>query len=129
MRRSFLIAAVLCTVVGNAVAAEQSIPPQVQSPPDMPTELLERPRRSPADSPDAPHALLTQAEIVRLAKTAAKKENGQTFDNYDLKSVTFDPTNREWTVSFNPRPPRRASENCFLVIVKDNTSETKVLRC
>jgi hypothetical protein len=129
MRTSFVILAVLCTVVGNAVAAEKGISSQVQRPPDMTTERLERPQRSPTDSPDTLHAILTQAEVVRLAKTTAKKEKGKTFDGYDLKSVTFDPTNREWTVSFDPKPPRRASEECLLVVVKDDTRETKVLRC
>jgi hypothetical protein len=129
MQTSFVIPAILCTMVGNAVAAEKDISPQVLRPPDMATERLERPQRSPTDSPDALHAKLTQAEVVRLAKAAAKKEKGKTFDDYDLKSVTFDPTNQEWTVSFDPKPPRRASEECLLVIVKDDTRETKLLRC
>jgi hypothetical protein len=129
MRTTLVIPAILCTMVGNAVAAEQGIPPQVQRPPDMTTERVERPQRSPTDSPDALHAILTQAEVIRLAKAAAKKEKGKTFDDYDLKSVTSDPTTREWTVSFDPKPPRRASEECLLVIVKDDTRETKVLRC
>jgi hypothetical protein len=116
-------------VVGNAAAAETGIPPQVQRPPDMTTERLERPQRAPADSPDALRAILTQTEVVKLAKTVAKKEKSKTFDDYDLKSVTFHPTNREWTVTFDPKPPSRALEECLLVIVKDDTKETKVLRC
>jgi hypothetical protein len=130
MRTSFVIPAVLCTVVANAVAAEKGIPPQVQRPPDIATERLDRPQRRPAQSPDVvTQATLTQAEVVRLAKIAAKNEKGKTFDDYDLKSVSFDPTNREWTVSFDPKPPRRPSEECLLVIVKDDTKGTKVLRC
>lgn len=86
--------------------------------------------RPPARSPDALNqAKLTQPEVVKLAKTAAKKEKDKKFDAYDLKSVTFDPTNRAWTVSFDPKPPHRASEECFLVIVQDDTRETNALRC
>jgi hypothetical protein len=130
MLTNFVIPAVLCTVVGNAVAAERGIPAQVQRPPDMAIERLERPERPPARSPDAlNHAILAQAEVIKLAKTAAKKEKDKKFDDYDLKSVTFDPTNREWTLSFDPKPPHRAAEECFLVIVDDDTRETKVLRC
>ena len=70
-----------------------------------------------------------QTEVVRLAKSAANKEKGRTLDDYDLKSVIFDPNNREWTVSFDSKPPRRASAECLLVIVKDDTRETNVLRC
>jgi hypothetical protein len=74
-------------------------------------------------------ATLLQAEVVRLAKNAAKKEKGKTVDEYDLNSVIFDPQSREWTVSFNSRSSSRSSEKCLLVIVRDDTRETKVLRC
>jgi hypothetical protein len=70
-----------------------------------------------------------QTEVVRLAKSAAKKEKGRTFDDYHLRSVIFDPNNREWTVSFDPKPPCHASAECLLVIVKDDTRESNVLRC
>src|SRR5215469_6549599 len=74
-------------------------------------------------------ATLKQAEVVRLAKTAAKKEKDKTLDDYDLKSVTFDRTNREWNVSFDPKRARRVPGECFIVIVKDDTKETNVRRC
>ena len=64
---------------------------------------------------------LKQAEVVGLAKTAAKKEKDKALDDYDLKSVTFDRTNREWSLSCDPKRRRRASGECFLVIVKDDT--------
>jgi hypothetical protein len=70
-----------------------------------------------------------QSEVVRLAKSSAKKEKGRTFDDYHLRSVIFDPNNREWTVSFDPKPPRLASAEYLLVIVKDDTRESNVLRC
>ena len=127
---SLVIRVVLCTVVGTAIAEERGLPPQLQRPPDMAIERLERPERPPVRSPEGSNqAVLTQAEVVKLSKSAARKEKDQKLDDYDLKSVTFDPTNREWTVSFDPKPPRRASEECFLVTVKDETKETKVLRC
>jgi hypothetical protein len=72
---------------------------------------------------------LTQAEVVRLAKSVAKKEMGKKFDDYEVNSVIFDPQNREWTVSFHPKPPRRASEGCVTVFVKDDTNETSVHQC
>jgi len=121
---SLVIRVVLCTVVGTAIAEERGLPPQLQRPPDM---AIERP---PVRSPEGSNqAVLTQAEVVKLSKSAARKAKDKKLDDYDLKSVTFDPTNREWTVSFDPKPPRRASEECFLVTVKDETKETKVLRC
>lgn len=130
MQTSFVIPVVLCTVVGTAVAEERGLPPQLQRPPDMAIERLERPERPPVRSPDGSNqAVLTQGEVVKLSKSAARKEKDKKLDDYDLKSVTFDPANREWTASFDPKPPRRASEECFLVIVKDETRETKLLRC
>jgi hypothetical protein len=130
MQTRTILTVILCLLVGNSVAAERGIPPQLQRPPDMAIERLDRPERPPARSPDGRNqTALTQAEAVKLAKTAAKQEKDKKVDEYDLKSVTFDPTNREWTVSFDPKPPRRASEECFLVTVKDETKETNVLRC
>jgi hypothetical protein len=52
-------------------------------------------------------ATLKQAEAVRLAKTAAKKENDKAVDDFDVKKVTFDRTNGEWSVSFDPKRTRR----------------------
>jgi hypothetical protein len=130
MHKSLVIPAVLCTVLGNVVAAEKGIPPQLQRPADIATERIDRPQRPAAHSSNAvPQATLTQAEVVRLAKTVAKKETGKKFDDYELKSVIFDPQNREWTVSFDPKPPRRASKECLTVFVKDDTKETRVHQC
>src|SRR5262249_46659191 len=99
-------------------------------PSDMAVERLDRPEHPPIPSSEASNqARLKQAEVVKLAKTAAKTEKAKLVDNYELKSVTFDPTNREWSVSFDPKPPRLPSEECFLVIVKDETRQTKLLRC
>ena len=118
MQKSFIITAVLYAVVGSAVAEEKGISPQLQRPPDIATERLDRPQLPQAQSPGAvTHTTLTQAEVVRLAKSAAKKEKGRKLDDYDLRSVIFDTENREWTVSFDPKPPRRASAECLLISV------------
>jgi hypothetical protein len=96
----------------------------------MATERVDRPQRPVGHSFGAvTQSALTQAEVVRLAKTAAKKETGKKFDDYELNSVIFDPQNREWAVLFNPKPPRRASEACLTVFVKGDTKETRVHQC
>jgi hypothetical protein len=130
MRASVVHTALLCVVVGNAMAADTGIPPQVQSSPDMSIQRLERLRQPSAHSPEAvTQAILIQAEVIRLAKTAAKQAIGKQFDDYELTSVIFETTTRKWTVTFDPKPPRRTSEECLLVIVNDDTKETKALRC
>ena len=98
--------------------------------PGLDIESRDRPFRFSAQSSSGMgQATLMQAEAVRLAKNAAKKEKGKKLDEYDLNSVIFDPQNQEWTVSFNPKFSSRASEKCLLVIVRDDTRETKVLSC
>lgn len=98
--------------------------------PGLDIESRDRPFRFSAQSSSGMgQATLMQAEAVRLAKNAAKKEKGKKLDEYDLNSVIFDPQNQEWTVSFNPKSSSRASEKCLLVIVMDDTRETKVLSC
>jgi len=130
MHKSLIIPAVLGTVIGNAGAVDTGIPLQVQRPQDMTIERVEGLQQPTTRSPEALNqALLPQVEVIRLAKIAARKERGKKFDDYDLNSVTFDPTNREWTASFDPKPPRRSSLECLLVIVKDDTRATKVLQC
>ena len=128
MRKIFIITAILYAVVGNALAEEKGISSQLPHSSDIAVEQGDRPQRPPAHAPSGFNsAMLTQTEVVRLAKSAAKK--GRKLDEYDLRSIIFDPMNREWTVSFDPKPPRRASEECLLVNVKDDSGETSVLRC
>lgn len=103
--------AILCTLVANAIAAERDI--RSQAPP--PAHALNQ-------------ATMIQADVLKLAKTTAKHEKGKKFDDYELKSVVFDPQSREWTVSFDSKA-RHTLNECFLVIVNDDTKETKVLRC
>ena len=55
-------------------------------------------------------------------------EKGKTLDDYDLKSVTFEQPGMD-TVSFDSKPPRHASAEFLLILVKDVTIETNVLRC
>jgi hypothetical protein len=107
--RCFFI--ILCTLAANAVAAERDI--RSQAP--LPAHALNQ-------------ATMMQAEVLKLAKTTAKREKGRKSDGYEVKSVVFDPQSREWTVSFDPGARHNLKE-CFLVIVNDDTRETKVLRC
>jgi hypothetical protein len=130
MHKRLVIAAVLCTVLGNVVAAEKGMSSHLQRPADIVTERVDRSQRpAPHLTGAVTHSTLTQAEVVRLAKTVAKKETGKKFDDYEVNSVIFDPLNREWTISFLPKPPRRATEECLTVFVKDDTKETRVHQC
>jgi len=130
MHKTFIFTAVLYAVVGNALAEEKDISSQLPRPSDIAIERGDRPQRPAAHSPSGFNsATLMQTEVVRLAKSAAKKQKGKKLDDYDLRSVIFDAKTREWTVSFDPKPPRRASAECLLVTVKDDTRETSVLRC
>lgn len=125
-----VITAVLCTVVGNTMAAETDLPTQGPRSSDTTGERLQHLKQTSTRSLEAGNqAVLTQAEAIRLAKTAAKKEKGKQLDDYELNSAIFDPTNREWTASFEPKPSRRSSLKCLLIVVKDDTKETKALQC
>ncbi len=130
MQSRVVITTVLCTVVGNTMAAETDLPRQVPRSSDATSERLKHLQQASTRSLVAGNqAVLTQAEAIRLAKMAAKKEKGKQLDDYELNSVIFDPTNREWTTSFEPKPSRRSSLKCLLIVVKDDTKETKVLPC
>ena len=130
MQKSVIITVVLCAVVGSAVAEENNTATQLSRPSDITMERGDRPQRPLVHvSSGFSSATLMQTEVVKLANSAAKKEKGRTFVDYHLRSVIFDPNNREWTVSFGSKPPRRASAECLLVIVKDDTRESNVLRC
>ena len=103
---------------------------QVARPIDIPTERLERPR------PEQDRAqrsrqkpVLRHADVIGLAKVAAKKELGKSFDDYELKAVVFDPSTNTWSVTFDPKPPRRSSEGCLIMFVRDDTKDTDLARC
>ena len=111
MRGLFVILAVLFGITEKTIAAENGPSPETQR-----------------SATGARQAILTQAEVVTLAKASAKQEKGKEIDTYELKSVVFDPQSGEWTVSFAAKPPK-PSEPCFLVVIKDDTRETKTIRC
>lgn len=111
-------------------AGERGITPPLQRLPDIPTERLERPRpEQDRLSREQQKAALRHAEAIGLAKTAAKKELGKSFDDHELKAVVFDPLTRIWSVTFDPKPPRRASEACLTIFVRDDTKDTNVGHC
>lgn len=121
-------------VVGLSIsvgtAGEREMYTQLARPPDIATERLERPRPEPDRlSSGRPKANLRQAEVIALAKAAATKELGQSFDGFELKAVVFDPTAKIWSVTFDPKPPRRSSEACVIVLVRDDTKDTDLSRC
>jgi hypothetical protein len=103
---------------------------QIARPLDVPSERLERPRpEQDRLYRSQPKAALRQAEVIALAKAAAKKELGKSIDDYELKAVVFDPTAKTWSVTFDPKPPRRSSEACVIVLVHDDTKDTDLSRC
>lgn len=112
------------------IAGESEGQLQLARPLDVPSERLERPRpEQDRLSRNQPTAALQQAEVLTLAKAAAKKELGKSFDEYELKAVVFDPTVKTWSVTFDPKPTRRSSEACVVVLVRDDTKTTDLIRC
>lgn len=111
-------------------AGEGGVHPQLQRPPDIPTERQERPRpeqdRARRERPDA---RLSQEEAIGLAKAAAKKVLGRSFYDYGVKAVVFDPVAKTWSVTFDPKAPPRGSTGCVIVIVGDETSDTTTAPC
>lgn len=109
--KCLLVIAIPCALIVNAVAADKDSFPKT-----------------------SPHthtrsgATLMQADVLNLAKATAKRETGRKFDDYELKSVVFDPQSREWTVSFQSKA-RQTSKGCLMVVVNDATRDTKLLRC
>jgi hypothetical protein len=91
---------------------------------------LHRPLRE-TERPSEPKRLsvLTQTETITIAKIAAKKELGTTFQQYEVRSVFFDPTKREWSVSFDLPSRQRSATSCVTVFVHDETRTPDVLRC
>lgn len=101
-----------------AVSLDEMVGVQREARPlDAPSERLERPR-----SPMPPR--LSYAEVIALAKVAAKKELGKQFDDVIVKSVVFEPGTGLWSVSFDPPPSRRPSDGCLIVFVHDRDKTT-----
>lgn len=97
-------------------------PIYAQKPPDVQLDRMER-------DPKIRRPELTQADVVHLAKAAATQEMGKAFDDYELKTVLFDASGREWSVAFELKPPKRESNSCLYVTVVDATKVTTVRRC
>lgn len=99
---------------------------RIARPLDIPSERLERPRPEQdwlSRPPLSP--LLSQTEVIRLAKVEAKKELGKRFNDYEVKSAIFEASTGLWSVTFDHNPPRRAPDGCVVVFVhdKDKTAE------
>lgn len=104
---------------------------QIARPLDVPAERLERPRPEQDRLSRPPLSpLLSQAEVIKLAKAEAKKELGKRFNDYEVRSVIFDSTTGFWSVTFDRDPPRRALDGCVVVFVhdKDKTAEPQHCR-
>lgn len=103
---------------------------QMTRPLDVPAERLERPRPE-QDRFSRPQvsSLLSQAEVIRLAKAEAKKQLGKRFDDYEVKSVIFESSTGLWSVTFDHNPPRRAPDGCVVVFLHDKDKTTKFQHC
>jgi len=118
-----LIAATMVWGLNPVVAqAAAGVSLHWRRPPDVPIDRMDR-------APRARKMELEQAEAVALAKGAAKKELGKGFDNYELKSVVFDDSAREWSVAFDLKQPKREAPSCLYVSVLDATKTTTIRRC
>jgi hypothetical protein len=113
-----------------SIAGEPDMSPHLSRPPDIATERLDRPRPEPDRfNISQSGSRLRQAEAIALAKGAAKQELGRSFDEYDVKAVVFDPTEKVWSITFDPKQSRRSSETCLIVFVRDETKGTELRRC
>jgi hypothetical protein len=72
---------------------------------------------------------LSQAEVLRLAKVEAKKELGKRFNDYEIKSVIFEPTTGLWSVTFDHNPPHRSPDGCLVLFVRDKDKTTELQHC
>ena len=95
----------------------------------VPTAVLAAQPSAQDASPGQSPAHLTQAEVLALAKTAARKEVRQKLYDYDITSAIFDSLAREWSVLFAQRHPRPASHVCLYVYVNDDTKDATVQPC
>ena len=126
---SIVIVSLSGLFVVSSWAGERGINPQLQRPLDIPTERLERSRPEQDRPVSVQPANLRQTNAIALAKAAAKKELGKSFDDYELKAVVFDPTEKIWSVTFDPKQPRHSSEACVIVFVRDDTKGTELRHC
>ena len=112
------------------IAREQPLSPHLSRPLDIPTERLDHSQQERNRlRGDQAQAALNETEVVALAKAAARKELGKSYDEYVLKTVVFDPSAIRWSVTFDAKLPRRSTESCIIVSVRDDTKDTKIRSC
>ena len=112
-----------------ALAGEHGVPPHVTRPPDIVTERLERPRPEQDRIGERHKPELRQAEAIGIGQSAAKKELGPSFDEYELNVAVYNPATDTWSVTFDPKPPHDPIGVCVIVLVRDDTKETDIHRC
>lgn len=114
----------------HGIAGEQPLSPHLSRPLDIPTERLDRPQpERNRFRDDRAQAALKETEVVAWAKAAARKELGRSYDEYVLSAVVFDPSAIRWSVTFDARRPRRSTEFCIIVSVRDDTKDTEIRSC
>ena len=99
---------------------------QIARPLDIPAERLERPR---PEQDRSLRSVLSQAEVLKLAKAEARKQFGKRFDEYEAKAVIFEPSTGLWSVTFEQAPPHRSPEGCIVVFVRDTDKTTELQHC
>ncbi len=133
---SVFVAGIACVILfglgGNlsaGIAGEREWV-QIVRPLDIPAERLERPRPEQDRLSRPPLGpLLSQAEVIKLAKAEAKKELGKRFNDYEVKSVIFDSMAGLWSVIFDRDPSRRVPDGCIVVFVHDNDKTVEFQHC
>lgn len=113
--------------IGNAVERDWL---QIARPLDIPAERLERPRPE-QDRLSRPQfsPALSQAEVIKIAKTEARKELGKRYDDYEIKSVIFESSTGLWSVTFDRNQAPRSPDGCVVVFVHDKDKTAAVQSC
>ena len=129
---SISVAGVACAILfgsggkasGGTVGESEWL--QIARPLDIPAERLERPR---PEQDRSSRPVLSQSEVIKLAKAEAKKELGKGFEEYEVKAAIFDASTGLWSVTFDHTPPDRSSGGCLVVFVHDNDKAIDLRRC
>lgn len=113
--------------IGNAAERDWL---QIARPLDIPAERLERPRPE-QDRLSRPQfsPALSQAEVIKIAKTEARKELGKRYDDYEIKSVIFESSTGLWSVTFDRNQAPRSPDGCVVVFVHDKDKTAAVQSC
>ena len=102
----------------------------VHRPLDVPAERLEHPRPE-QDRLSRPQSdsSLSKAEVIKIAKAEARKELGKRFDDYEIKSVIFEPSTGMWSVTFDRIQAHRSPDGCAVVFVRDKDKTAEFQPC